>query len=216
MRRQFLIASLLFFGLSAGGRATVGGSQTIEPLGFDLNSNELVFLRYYQDEYDHDTEMLPQLYRLSLAPNATPAKVDLPFYGARRKAKEKAHERYEYQENDAGFYAFIRDLKAHLATLTPATPVEHQVRILTHRPFIEHTSDGDVPAWEMVVAVTVDGLAGSGHVTNYCDRRVRLERWYSLPTPGLSVAIIAHTGVPEEGCYEAEDIVVLRRTLPQP
>ena len=34
-------------------------------------------------------------------------------------------------------------------------------------------------------------------------------RTNSFPKPGLSSAVLSHKGVPQEGCYDTEDIVVL-------
>ena len=105
----------------------------------------------------------------------------------------------------------MRVLKATLAALTPLTPVDTRLRVSTSRRFVEHTADEDVVGWSLAVELAIDGSIGVGRVTNYCDRTVRLQRWLSLPKPGLSIAVVSHKGVPQEGCYDTDDIVVLRR-----
>lgn len=197
MKSRVLLSLFMWLAFCLPVQATSGGPSIIEVLGLSKKAQKLYFLRINEDASDS----LPELYSLRVGVSDSPVKVKSVYAGLKEDDEEK----------NTKFDERIEKLKTQLIHLDNQDLKQIQLKTAVMKQGKEIIlEDIEVPSWTLSFEVNAKELKSKGVITNYCNPEVKIRDWIRIPNKNLAVAVISYNGIPYEGCYETQDLVLLK------
>lgn len=197
MKSRALTILLVLIAFCLPVHATSGGPSTIEVLGLSKKAQKLYFLRTNEDASDS----LPELYSLRVGISDSPVKVKSVYAGLQEDDEDK-NEKFDER---------IEKLKAQLNRLDSQDLKQIQLKTTVMKQGKEIIlEDIEVPSWTLSFEVNAKELKSKGVITSYCNPDVKIREWIRIPNKNIAVAVISYSGIPYEGCYEVQDLVLLK------
>ena len=192
------VAIVLLVLLASPALATTGGKETVELLGYEPVDGKVYWLEHSGGESGD----LPWLFYLDLK-------------SARPSVAHKVKSWYRGDDADDKFWDRLEGLKKRLQTM-PTLPlgefvIEVHARKVGDWYECEDCGDPPVPHYKASVTVTrrSDGAYAVADVETYHDHKIRLPGVFRTSS-GAMVAILSFTGIPVEGGYEEQRVLLLR------
>jgi len=204
MSRVLPVVVAVVLGLFAGAaHATVGGKETVELLGYEPVDGKVYWLEHSGGESGD----LPWLLYLDL-------KSDRP------DVRHKVKSWYRGDDADDTFWDRLEELKKRLQTM-PTLPLgEFVIEVHARKvgDWYECEDCGDLPVPHYQASVTVkrrvDGMRGAVEVEAYHSHKVRVLAAHQAQS-GHVVVLLSYTGIPIEGGYEEQRVLLLRSEYEQ-
>lgn len=198
-------------------QATHGGESPIEVLGYSPDESKVYWLQH-SGIADGEPAVI---YSLRLDRRRARVQPDASWV----RAVQNAH----VDQREDRLAELLRRLRARLTPLRQSTAAV--TATIGSVPDGLHVLGGDVCApdetpegcttrrlsegyaarrYRTGVALRSGALGGSIDLESYCRPGAALRRVFAIPGRAELLALVRHSGVPMEGCYDADAVVVLR------
>jgi hypothetical protein len=183
------MACVLTSGVIARARASVGGPELAEPLGYDPRTHEA----FFRQDHCNESDARPTICRLALRRGTRVAE---PLAWSIGEDSDPA-----YVRRVAVLRRRLRPLRPHTAgTIPGVVTIEHADSVTVY---------GERWARFRVRAGWFDDApAGDVTVTAYRDPAVRVVAWFDVPGESAVIGVVSYVGVPDETGYEQQVPVV--------
>ena len=111
----------------------------------------------------------------------------------------------------ATFFNRVKLLKSQLLPLNEdmSDSLVVTARIIEMSDYVIANDLPPVKRFEMVIMLRSGRLTGTGRITSYINKRIGVSQWYRIPNEPYGIATFSCTGIPWEGGYLKDSVVVL-------
>ncbi|TDI83560.1 MAG: hypothetical protein E2O79_04865 [Caldithrix sp.] len=177
-------------------RTTVGGPQEIRFLGYNEQERKVYWLTYFKDA----SGRLPKLSYIDFSAEPFEPVVDTSW----TKGIEPNDRRTFFKRVNA-FKSQLLPLKQDMSDSLVVT-----ARIIKITDYIIANDLPSVKQFEMAIMLKSGRLTGTSRITSYINKRIGVSQWYRIPNEQYGIATFSCTGIPWEGGYFKDSVVVLK------
>lgn len=174
---------------------TVGGPQEIRFLGYNEQERKVYWLTYFRGA----SGRLPKLSYIDFSAEPFEPVVDTSW--------NKEIEPYDR----ATFFNRVKLLKSQLLPLNEdiSDSLVVTARIIEMSDYVIANDLPPVKRFEMVIMLRSGRLTGTIRITSYINKRIGVSQWYRIPNEPFGITTFSCTGIPWEGGYLKDSVVVL-------
>ena len=177
-------------------RTTVSGPQEIRFLGYHKQERRVYWLTYFKDA----SGRLPKLSYIDFSTEPFEPVVDTSWTKGIKP------------DNRRTFFKRVKEFKFELLPLKQdiSDSLVVTAQIIKISDYIIANDLPPVKQFEMAIMLKSGSLKGTSRITAYMNKRIGVSQWYRIPKEQFGIATFSCTGIPWEGGYLKDSVVVLK------